>query len=112
MLCKILNKNKPFFIRKSEENHKEISVRLYNEIFNRYKGYLDDDQIKKVVEIPENKKYILGSLYRFRNNKSIEEWLTPFIIKTYELNESCIKKELDSIDKALDKKAQELMKEE
>lgn len=113
MFCKLLNKKekKKFFIKKDDSDSKEISVRLYNEIFNKYKDYLDDDQIKKLSEINKNKKSVLKSLYRFRNNKPVEEWLTPFLIKTYELNTNCIKKKLDEIDEAIDKKAQELLKE-
>lgn len=113
MICKIFkqfnNKNKFFVTKDDNDNRQRITVRLYPEIFERYKEYLDDEQIHEILKISENKKHVLKSIYLFRNNKPVEEWLTPFIVKTYNLNECCIKKELAEIDRKLEEKAMEII---
>lgn len=48
-------------------------------------------------------------MLRYRNNRPVEEWLTPFIIRTFRLNEHKIDKKLKTIDEAIDEEARKLV---
>lgn len=88
---------------------KKIFVRLHKEVFHKYKDYLDDEDIRKVVAIPANQRCVSESLYQYRKNKSVEEWLSPFIIRTFSLDEHKIEKKLKTIDEEIDAEAKKLV---
>lgn len=88
----------------------QIEIREFKDIYPKYRDYLTPSDILKLVENGKNKVYVSNTILKHRKGKQVEEWLTSFLIRSFDLKEHKIAGRLKEIDDAIDKEAREMIK--